>query len=349
MRLQQSEFRRIVVILVSTAVAMWIILYAPTPYVVYEPGLAVPVEPMISIEEGDSSSQGVFLLTAVKLTEPNFLDAIKAMWDANKDVHLKKDVFRGYSKEQYANRLTVIMQGSQNNAVEAAYRHAGLPYANEVQAIVVSDVSIKDAADSTSFKAGDTLLGLTGGKRFFSIEEAAALLNGVGTAEHISFDVKRGEELLTVTVPGEGMNSSLTADRLPEALGVTGLTELRSLEPADSSKRLSIAAGEIGGPSAGLVFALKALDLLTEGDLTGSHRIAATGTISVDGEVGAIGGVRQKVVVTSEEGAELFLVPAGNYEEAKEKAESLGTSMQVVSVTSLQEAIESISDFAKNE
>lgn len=346
MQTKQSDFRRTVIIIILTAATMWVLLYAPTPYVVYEPGVAVPVKPMVTIEDGDSLGKGDFLLTAVKLTEPNFLRTIQAVWNTDTDVHLKKDVLRGYSKEQYAERLNVIMQGSQNNALEAAYRYAGLPYLIEAQAIIVSDVR---TSGTTSFKPGDMLLGLSGGKRFDSITEAVEILKTVGQNKETAFDIERDGEPLSVTVPGETFDSSLTAERLPEALGIIGLTEFRSLEPGDSRNRLKIAAGNIGGPSAGLVFALHALDLLTPGDLSGGHRIAATGTITVDGKVGAIGGIKQKIVIASEEGVQLFLVPAANFEEAQAKVNALGSPMKVVRVGTLQEAMDSIAVFNKND
>ena len=69
---------------------------------------------------------------------------------------------------------------------------------------------------------------------------------------------------------------------------------------------------DVGGPSAGLMFALATIDLLTPGEMTGGQDIAGTGTISLDGTVGAIGGVRQKVVGAAHDGSAWFLVPEAN-------------------------------------
>ena len=159
------------------------------------------------------------------------------------------------------------------------------------------------------------------------------------------FEIERGGSTQFVEVPGKALTVVQSDEQLLESLGIRSLTELRKIVPADRGKRLTIAAGEIGGPSAGLVFALQSVDLLTEGDLSGGRRIAATGTITADGKVGPIGGIKQKIVVASKEGAELFLVPAGNYKEAKVRADSLGTTMQVVSVGTLQEAMDQINAF----
>ncbi|WP_139998282.1 S16 family serine protease [Paenibacillus paridis] len=345
---QGSNFRSVVLYVMSTAVLMWVLLYAPTPYVAYEPGIAVPVKPMVAIEEGDELGAGDLLLTAVKLTEPNFLRAIQSVWNSNVELHLKKEVLRGYSKEQYAARLNVVMQGSQNNAIEAAYRYAGLPYETRMEGIIVSDVAAEDEGafpTRGSFEAGDQILGINGDTDFGSGAEWLERLHGSSKDKPLSFEVVRGDKRLSIAYPAHTLAAAKTDEQLLAALGIKSLTEMRSIEPTDGHKRLTIAAGAIGGPSAGLVFALQSLDLLTEGDLSGGHRIAATGTITIEGNVGPIGGIKQKIVVASREGAELFLVPAGNFKEAKAKASSLGTNMKVVSVGTLQEALEQIEAF----
>lgn len=345
MQKHRSELRRIALVAIATAFFMWVMLYAPTPYVLYEPGIAVPVRNMVKIEEGDRIGKGDLLLTAVKLTEPNFWGAIKTVWNSDTDLHLKSDVFRGSSQKQYAERLSVIMQGSQNTAIEAAYRYAKLPFETKVNAIVISDVDNSDHLLQGSFKAGDKLLGIKGGVRFDSAEQLYEALRSMAGQGDFSIDIERSGKRLPVKIFSGILNSSLSDAQLIGALGISSLTELRSLVPTDSRNQLNITAGDIGGPSAGLVFALYSLDLLTEGDLTDGHRIAATGTIAGDGQVGAIGGIKQKVVITSQQGAELFLVPADNYKAAKAKAKALGTSMKVVSVATLQQAMDEIEAF----
>lgn len=346
MRKQRTDLRRIAMVVAATSALMWVLLYAPTPYVVYEPGIAVPVKPMLAIEAGDELGDGDFLLTAVKLTEPNLLNAISAMLNSNKEVHPKRDVLRGYTKEQYAERQQVIMQGSQNNAIEAAYRFAGVSYESKPNGMVVSEVLTDAAAGEVSFQAGDLLLGIHGEKPSRSTNELLQSLIGIsGAAESVAFDIVRNGKQLQAVVSADRFVSVKTNVKLLDALGIRSITELHVLEPANRDNRITITADEIGGPSAGLVFALQALDLLTKGDLSGGSRIAATGTLAVDGKVGAIGGIKQKIVIASEEGAQLFLVPSDNFEEAEAKVKSLGSSTKVVSVSSLQEAVEQIGIF----
>ena len=93
---------------------------------------------------------------------------------------------------------------------------------------------------------------------------------------------------------------------------------------------------DIGGPSAGLAFTLQVLDTLTPGELTGGHRVAATGTIDLGGRVGLVGGVRQKTLSVKDAGIDLFLVPSGELEEARAVA---GDDMRVEPVDTLDDAL----------
>jgi PDZ domain-containing protein len=79
---------------------------------------------------------------------------------------------------------------------------------------------------------------------------------------------------------------------------------------------VDIDSENVGGPSAGMMYTLGIIDLLSPGDLTAGHVVAGTGTIAADGSVGGIGGIRQKVVAAEAAGAEVILVPESNYEEA---------------------------------
>jgi len=107
---------------------------------------------------------------------------------------------------------------------------------------------------------------------------------------------------------------------------------LRYVFPID----VEIDSTNIGGPSAGMMYTLAVIDVLTPDDITNGHRIAGTGTISSDGSVGAIGGVRQKVEGAAAAGAEYILVPKDNYEDAL-TADVSGA--QIVSVTTIDDAL----------
>ncbi len=94
----------------------------------------------------------------------------------------------------------------------------------------------------------------------------------------------------------------------------------------------------IGGPSAGLVFALAIYDKITDGALLGGRHVAGTGSITPDGEVGAIGGIQEKIAGAEKAGATVFLVPAGNCDDVT----GVRTDMTLVKVDTLTQAVSAL-------
>jgi len=158
--------------------------------------------------------------------------------------------------------------------------------------------------------------------------------------------------LVTLTDhPGGGRQTRLIRARLakpPRRVAEGGstvpFTDRAYLGVAVSTKpelvlpfHVSVDAGAIGGPSAGLAFTLAILDSLSGGKLTGGHVVAATGTISPNGEVGEVGGVREKTVAVEKAGAQVFFVPAAEYSQARSVASK---DLHVVPVSTLHQALE---------
>ena len=115
-------------------------------------------------------------------------------------------------------------------------------------------------------------------------------------------------------------------------LGVAVDTRFRTKLPFP----VSVNAGDIGGPSAGLAFTLAILDALSGGRLTGGHTVAATGTIDAQGDVGDVGGVQEKTAAVEKAGAQIFFVPQIELTVARSVA---GKSVQVFGVTTLQQVL----------
>jgi PDZ domain-containing protein len=108
---------------------------------------------------------------------------------------------------------------------------------------------------------------------------------------------------------------------------------------------VNISTADIGGPSAGLAFTLALLDELTEGDLMGKGRVAATGTMDENENVGAIGALEQKAVAVRDAGVTLFLVPAGQSpEEMKAARAAAGSGLRIVQVATLDAALKALRD-----
>ena len=101
---------------------------------------------------------------------------------------------------------------------------------------------------------------------------------------------------------------------------------------------VTIDTGDLGGPSGGLAFALTLLDVLTPGELTNGQRVAATGTISPDGTVGPVSGIRQKTMAVRRAGVEIFLVPRAEYDEVL----ALAGDVRVVPVDTFDDAVNAL-------
>lgn len=107
----------------------------------------------------------------------------------------------------------------------------------------------------------------------------------------------------------------------------------------DFPASVSLQLGDVGGPSGGLMFALGIIDALGEGSLAGDHHVSGTGTINASGKVGNIGGIGLKMIAAKKSGADLFLIPSGNCQEASGQVPE---GLPVVSVRDLDEALAAI-------
>ncbi len=114
-------------------------------------------------------------------------------------------------------------------------------------------------------------------------------------------------------------------------------------ERFDFPFEVDIKTGNVGGPSAGLMMALNVYNNLIPDDITNSLIIAGTGTIEIDGSVGPVGGIKQKVIAAKRAGSQLILVPTANFEEAF----PLSTDeTAIVAVNTFEEALKVISDYS---
>ena len=109
------------------------------------------------------------------------------------------------------------------------------------------------------------------------------------------------------------------------------------------SKPIDIKTGNVGGPSAGLMMALNVYNNLIPEDITNSMIVAGTGTIEIDGSIGPVGGIKQKIIAAKRAGAELILVPVANFEEAKQFSTD---KTAIVGVDSFKKALSVISQYS---
>lgn len=225
----------------------------------------------------------------------------------------------GESEEEAQARNARLFTDSQTAAEGAAVTYLGLPATVYVGGIV------DDSASAGLLETGDVLLDVAG-QPVTTLDGLRAVLAGTRPGQEVPVRLRRGD-----AEPREVMVRLGTLPGTEHgALGI-----LPYARPANDQD-IVISLGDVGGPSAGLMFALAAVDKLTPGELTGGRFVAGTGTIVSSGEVGEIQGIRFKMLAAREAGATVFLVPGGNCEEART---AVPEGLQIVRVDDLRGAV----------
>ena len=256
----------------------------------------------------------------------NAVDVLTAWLDPNRDVFPVDALFPpDATKEQVAEENRVEMSSSQHAAAAVALRALGY---DVPQVVSVARVS-PDAPSAGELKAGDILVSIAGAPVTDPAATRAAVQK-VSPGDTLDVVVERGGSQVTVH-PKTGK-----ADDGRTVLGVVLGVDYRM------PFGVSIDAGNVGGPSAGLMFSLGVYDKLTEGELTGGKSIAGTGTINDDGSVGAIDGIRQKMVGARQAGASYFLAPGANCADVAGQAPEGMTVVKVETFDQARTAVESI-------
>lgn len=301
--------RRGVTVLVGAALVVlmvWGIMAAPVPYVMLGPGPTVDTlgqadgKQVIEVNGASTSnSAGQLRLVTVGVTEQIWLvDAIRG-WLNDDDAVVPEEIIfpRGQSRQEVNEQNARDFKESQTSAETAALRKLGYPIK-----VTVTEVNTGAPAQG-KLQAGDELTSVDG----TAVDSAATLpdqiqAKPVGTTLTIGY-TRNGQ-------PGTTTIATTAGDGGVPRLGI--VVENKQPHPFD----LKIDLDKIGGPSAGLMFALGIIDKLNPTDLTGGKIIAGTGTIDDEGKVGPIGGIPQKLVGAKAAKATVFLTPADNCAEA---------------------------------
>jgi PDZ domain-containing protein len=226
-------------------------------------------------------------------------DILQAWIDPARDVLPVDDVFDPkVTQEQVAEENAIQMEGSQEEATAVALRAIGKQVPTHVAIAGITDASKAKGL----LEVGDRL------DRIDGVEIAST------QAVRDVLQKKKPGDSVSMTVTRKGKEQTLEVPTVAGQGGRTALGVLLGLDH-DFPAKVTIDAGAIGGPSAGLMFSLGIYDKLTPGPLAGGRQIAGTGTIDDQGVVGPIGGIRQKLAGARSDGAEYFLAPADNCDE----------------------------------
>lgn len=320
---------------VSVALVSLVAL-VPVPFAVEGPG---PVRDVLS-GEGDARlitvsgaptypTSGSLDLTTVRVSggpgrQVDLGLQVRAWLDPGSAVLPEAAVFPpGASEQQVDASNAAAFLTSQQAAVVAALTELGYDVPVRVLVTGLSDGS----GAAGLLREGDVITAVDGAPA----AGAEALRDAVRAAAERAGS---GRAVAQVRVLRDGAEQTVA---VPLGTGADGGAVLGVLvrEDADPPVDVTIAVDQIGGPSAGMVFALGVVDLLTPGEMTGGRTVAGTGTIDSAGRVGTIGGIQQKLLGARAAGATAFLAPAGN---CAEVVGHVPDGLQVVAVSTLADA-----------
>lgn len=317
--------------------------FLPVPYVVLLPGPVtdtlgnVPgtTTPVVSVSGAPTYTPGGHLyMTTVGVVpancsdDPTLWQAIRAWFDNTQAVEPKQvQCPPGQSSGQVQQANENDMSQSQRDAITAALLH--LHYPATSREVTVTDIS-SDAPAATALEPGDAILAIDG-VSVSSLTEVRAALAKHKPGDSVALTIDRGGQHKNVTV------RTIAAPGTSQA--IIGITPDFTATFDKVDVKIGIDPAQVGGPSAGLAFALGIVDQLTPGDLTGGKTVAVTGTIDGFGHVGPIGGIQQKIAGAQKAGATVFLAPASECADARSVAPS---SMTLVRVTTLSSALDAL-------
>jgi len=320
-----SKKKRIISkIVLILLISIFLSLLIPTSYMVMAPGIAQELSTLITVEDA-YQNQGEFLLTAVsskraKLWEYLYINLLKP-------VGFELDTLpEGLSMGKYIEIMNLSMDDSKNTAKAVAFMAAGYEVNIRNNGALVNDVLIGGSAEG-KLEPGDLIIAIDR-KEILEVQDAIDLIRNHSIGEEVIITVKRNYEELEFTMK----TISLEDEPDQSSIGVRIYTNREYVFP----REVRFETQNIAGASAGGMFTLEIYNQLQEEDITKGKRIAGTGTIDLDGTIGEIDGVEQKVLAAEREKAEVFFVPVENYEAARK----IASKIKLVAIENIDDAIQ---------
>lgn len=311
--------------------------FIPTPYYLYQPGSVEELASKVTVEGGEKKAKGnLYLTTVLSVRASNIYFLAYGLIAPHTDMRKVKEVKGDLSDKEYDKMLKHMMTTSQQYALVAGLRAAKEEVTVKANGVFVSNVS------STSYAKGKIEVGdiihQVDGKKVDQITDFLSLLEN-----------KKQGDVVELTYIHDGKEESANIKLIPIANGANkagiGIVPEDQFE-IKTNRAIEINATDIGGPSAGLMFSLEVYNQLTKGDITKGYEIAGTGTIDMDGNVGQIGGIREKITAVNKAGMDIFFCPADisiydtNEKDVLDEAKKEGYEVKIVPVKTLQEAID---------
>jgi Lon-like protease len=318
----------------AIALLVGILLIAPlgatSPYFLITPGGTYDIGWRIRIPADQLRPMGRMAFTAVYEQEASWGEVIRARVAGQSEIVPATDIRPpGTSQEQINRTNKRLIDESKPIAAAVALRAAGLPVEITGQGVEVQSVLRGMPADGV-LQPDDVIVAVDGAP----VMTADQLVQAI--TQHRPGDVVS----MTVWRNGEQLDVQLTTRASPTDpnRAIVGVTVSTYLFEVRLPFAVDIESDNVGGPSAGSMFALGILDAITDGDLTRGYYVAGTGTIAQDGTIGAVGGAAEKALAAEQDGAQVFLVPRDDADEAGRWTHGL----KIIPVARIEDAINAL-------
>ena len=280
----------------------------------------------------------LFQLT-VRRDEANVLIYLWSMVNDSYDLYPREVILPDGVTPQELSEISIQnMRTSENVAIAVALKNLGFDITSKGDGVAVVGI-LDDSPVRDKLKKGDLLISINN-KSISTATEFISTLRTYSIGETISIGLMREVDEIKKNL---SIETTLIEHVEYEGEPMVGFLATTVNQRFDFPFEIDIKTGNVGGPSAGLMMALNVYNNLTQDDITNSLIIAGTGTIEIDGSVGPVGGIRQKVIAAKRAGSQLILVPTANFKEASPFSTD---ETAIVAVDSFEEALKVISDYS---
>jgi PDZ domain-containing secreted protein/Zn-dependent protease/predicted transcriptional regulator len=298
------------------------------PIVVIGPGASFDVSKDIKITGIDATKvHGGFYLTSVSVYQPNVYGFVGAVFSGKQIANLSAVIPKGVDQDTFFTDQRAEFDESREIAAAAAAKAAGLDVAIKGTGAKIVRI-VPDSPASKILKEGDVVTAVNAAPVRLA-QDLSRVIRARPAGTTFDLKLERGGKTVNVKVASRAG----IAEGTTPAVGV--LLETRDFD-VDLPFKVDFKKRDIGGPSAGSTYALAIYDMLSPKDVAGGRKIAGTGTISIEGQIGPIGGIEEKAIAAKDAGATLFVVPKS---EARDVA---GSDLKIVGVTTLDEAVKAL-------
>lgn len=298
------------------------------PFVIYTPGGAINMSERISGENTykEEGSLSMTYVSMLKGTVPFLaLSYIVPNWDITPSSDVTYD---DLDLKETIEIDKIHMKEAISNAEYVAYTHAGIKFEETNIHNVVTYVN-KDA--KTNIKYGDEILSVDGIK-YTTLKEFQNYIGSKNIGDKVKLEYKREDETKTEDVELIGIDGVAKV-----GMSIASISDYKT----DYNIEVKTKSSE-SGPSGGFITTLAIYNAITEDDLTDGKKIMGTGTIDKEGHVGVIGGVKYKLLGAYDEGAEVFICPKENYEDALKVKNEENMDIILLSAETFDEAVEKL-------